>query len=55
MKEYDIELKTSDSEGAIQRIQQNAVFPHKIQVDKILDCRLLSSPLPIVKLRCEMK
>jgi len=46
---------SSRKAGQIQRTKRNVAFPHKVQVDKVLDCRLLNSPLPIIKLRCEMK
>ena len=37
-----------------QSIDQNTVLSQAVQVNKVIDCRLLSNPLPIIKLRCEI-
>ena len=39
----------------IQRTEQEVPLQHLVPANKVLDCRLLSNPLPIIKLRCEMK
>ncbi len=44
-----------DLEEIIQKSQQDRFLSNMVIPDRILDCRLLSSPLPIIKLRCEMR
>lgn len=41
-------------EEVVPRTLWNHLLTHK-EPDRVLDCRLLYSPLPIIRLRCEMR
>ena len=43
-----------DLEEMVQKHQEDHFLSNMVIPDRILDCRLLSSPLPIIRLRCEM-
>lgn len=44
-----------DLEEMIQKPQEDRFLSNMVIPDRILDCRLLSSPLPIIRMRCEMR
>ena len=53
-KDLNFQTTLSSNAGMLQRTEPNVAFPYAIEVSKVLDCRLLSNPLPIIKLRCEV-
>ncbi len=44
-----------DLEEMIQKPLQDRFLSNMVIPDRILDCRLLTSPLPMIRFRCEMR